>query len=68
MTTRSRKFNIIVPQGANGIQGLQGIQGFTGADGTSVTIKGQVNIEADLQNVTSSEIGDGYIVASTGEL
>jgi hypothetical protein len=65
MTTRARKFNIVVPQGATGIQGIQGVKG---NDGTSVNIKGEVALESDLSTIISPDPGDGYIVTATGHL
>lgn len=66
-STRARKANILVPQGA---QGIQGTQGLSGSDGTSVTIKGQVPYTSDLFNIPpeSLDSGDGYIVSETGIL
>ncbi len=62
------------PRGPQGIQGLKGDKGDTGEqgpkgeDGTSVKIEGFVESEEDLKNLTNIQIGDGYIVQSTGHL
>ena len=42
--------------------GLKGADGKDGKDGTSVTIKGSVDSESDLDNISSPENGDGYII------
>ena len=56
--------------GAQGIQGTQGIAGdtgATGADGTSVTLKGSVDLVADLDDIAAPATGDLYVVLANGD-
>jgi len=58
-------------QGDIGFVGSQGDIGFTGSrgsDGTSVQIVGSVANEVDLPDPYNGNIGDGYIIESTGNL
>ena len=48
--------------GLKGADGKDGKNGKDGKDGTSVTIKGSVDSESDLKNISSPENGDGYII------
>ena len=54
-------------QGEQGPTGPMGPTGATGKDGTSVTIKGKLNSEAELNSlVATATNGDGYLI--NGEL
>ena len=55
-------------QGPKGDQGPQGEKGDQGPAGTSVSIKGQVNTEYDLENLPALNEGDSYVVNTTGHL
>ena len=50
------------PEGPRGPQGPEGPRGHAGADGKSYTIIGQVDIEADLPEVSAANLGDAYFV------
>jgi hypothetical protein len=55
--------------GATGISGETGSTGATGPKGdagTSVTLKGSVTLVSDLDNIPTPNIGDLYVVTSTG--
>jgi hypothetical protein len=55
-------------KGEPGNLGYTGSQGPEGTPGTSVKIVGSVPTTNDLPNGSTSQIGDGYIIQSTGEL
>ena len=46
---------------------VKGEDGAPGRDGTSVTIKDYVSSESDLEEITDPDIGDVYIVSTTGD-
>ena len=54
--------------GTDGQDGADGADGLNGADGTSVNIVGSVATVGDLDSSYQGNIGDGYIVSSTGHL
>lgn len=50
------------PRGERGPEGPEGPRGPAGADGKSFQILGQVDIESDLPEVSSANLGDAYFV------
>ena len=54
--------------GQDGADGADGVTGPDGADGTSVNIVGSVATVGDLDSNYQGNVGDGYIVSSTGHL
>ena len=56
------------PKGEKGDQGEQGPQGFPGKDGLSLIIKGSVRRLAELENRTDIQIGDSYLLETTGHI
>lgn len=64
-------FGFTGSQGEKGYTGSSGVDGFTGSrgdDGTSVKIVGLVATANDLPDPYNGDVGDGYIVADTGNL
>jgi len=55
-------------QGYTGSAGLDGYTGSRGDDGTSIKIVGIVPTSNDLPDPYNGDVGDGYIVANTGNL
>ena len=55
-------------QGYTGSAGLDGYTGSKGDDGTSIKIVGIVPTANDLPDPYNGDVGDGYIVADTGNL
>ena len=56
------------PKGDKGDIGEQGPQGFPGKDGLSLIIKGSVRRLAELENRTDIQIGDSYLLETTGHI
>ena len=54
------------PKGDTGLTGPKGDTGAAGADGTSVSLKGSVQIVSDLSSLVNLTIGDLYVVTSNG--
>ncbi len=54
--------------GMDGQDGSDGVDGQDGADGTSVNIVGSVATVGGLDSNYQGDVGDGYIVSSTGHL
>ena len=56
------------PRGPRGEEGPRGPMGPRGEDGTSVKITGSVEKKCDLKDICDVEVGDGFIVESSGHL
>jgi hypothetical protein len=64
-------FGFTGSQGEQGYTGSAGLDGYTGSrgdDGTSIKIVGIVPTANDLPDPYNGDVGDGYIVADTGNL
>ena len=55
-------------QGPQGLQGIQGIQGEKGDTGSNLVAMGALPTVADLDDITSPEIGQSYLITATTEL